>query len=223
MATKSRPDFTQEQRCWQAGHRHVAGIDEAGRGALAGPVVAAAVIPPYTASLSGIWAEVCDSKQLLAHQREALAEQIKAEATAWGVGMVDAATIDQIGIAAATREAMRQAILGLTPAADFLLLDWVKLPQVNLPQHSQSKADQTMVSVAAASILAKVHRDQHMLELHQQYPVYQFAAHKGYGTAAHRAAIRQYGPCPIHRLSFAPLAQQPTLWTLAALPRTSPE
>ncbi len=223
MANKPRPDLTQEQLCWQAGYHYVAGVDEAGRGALAGPVVAAAVIPPRATALRGIWTEVCDSKQLSAQQRLAFVEQIQAAATAWGVGMVDAATIDQIGIAAATREAMRQAILGLSPAADFLLIDWVKLPQVNIAQHSQAKADQTMASVAAASILAKVQRDQHMIELHQRYPVYHFAAHKGYGTATHRAALQQHGPCPAHRLSFAPLAQPATLWSLLERSPASPE
>lgn len=206
-----KPTFTQELGLWQAGYRSVAGIDEAGRGALAGPVVAAAVIVPCQAPLAGIWSEVSDSKVLSAAVRRQLAPQLQAAAIAWGIGAVAAAQIDQIGIGAATRLAMRQAVAALIPQPDYLLLDWVRLPQLNIAQQSFTKADRDIVSVAAASILAKVYRDAVMDELHAVYPSYGFDQHKGYGTAAHLAALQNHGPCTEHRHSFAPLAGQPAL------------
>lgn len=209
------PTFQQEKRLWQSGYPQIAGVDEVGRGALAGPVVAASVIVPphseqYTEQLN-IWAKVADSKLLSPATRTQLAQEIREQAVAWGVGVVSARIIDQIGIAAATRQAMAQAIAALTPAPDYLLLDWVKLPQVALPQESFVKADQHIVSVAAASILAKVHRDHLLTELQNVYPVYGFARHKGYGTAAHLAMLGRYGPCVEHRHTFAPVARNVTL------------
>lgn len=208
------PTFAAEERLWAQGFRCVAGIDEAGRGALAGPVVAAAVViaPGDPAPL---WAEVRDSKLLTAGQRQALAPRIQQQAVAWGVGVADAATIDAIGIAAATRLAMQQALAALSLMPDHLLIDWVRLPQTPIPQTVQPKADRTMISVAAASILAKVHRDQLMLAYDACYPLYRFGAHKGYGVAAHLTALTTHGPCPIHRRSFAPLARPPQLFDLA--------
>jgi len=203
---KIRPTLAQETRLWQAGYRHIAGIDEAGRGALAGPVVAAAVIVPPETPLEGVWAQVCDSKLLSAARRSELEIEIQTAALAWGIGSVAATVIDQIGIAAATRLAMREAVLALQPAANYLLIDWVKLAEINLPQESSIKADQKIVSVAAASILAKVHRDRLLVALHEQYPSYAFHQHKGYGTATHLATLVQDGPCPEHRHSFAPIA-----------------
>lgn len=207
------PDFAVEAQLWAQGVRCVAGVDEAGRGALAGPVVAAAVVitPGDPAS---IWAEVRDSKLLTATQRQSLAPRIQEQALAWGVGVVDAATIDALGIAAATRLAMQQALAALALTPDHLLIDWVRLPQTPLPQTVQPKADRTMVSVAAASILAKVHRDQLMQSYDECFPVYHFGAHKGYGVAAHLHALAAHGPCAIHRRSFAPLARQPQLFDL---------
>ena len=202
---KIMPTLDQETRLWQVGYRRIAGIDEAGRGALAGPVVAAAVIVPPRTPLAGVWAQVCDSKLLTPARRRALETQIQAAALAWGVGCVAATVIDQVGIAAATRLAMQDAVRALQPAADYLLIDWVRLPQLNLPQESFIKADQKMVSVAAASILAKVHRDRLLIALHKQYSSYAFHQHKGYGTATHLAALAQYGPCPEHRHTFAPV------------------
>ena len=133
-------------------------------------------------------------------------------AAGWAVGVVAAAVIDQIGIAAATRRAMAQAIASLTPAPDALLIDWVRLPLVNLPQRCLPKADARIVSVAAASILAKVTRDRLLVAAHDRFPVYGFAAHKGYGTRAHLAALAECGPCVEHRRSFAPVAAAPTLF-----------
>ncbi len=200
------PTFDEETRLWRAGYRHVAGIDEAGRGALAGPVVAAAVIAPPLSDREGIWAVVNDSKRLSPSRRVILAAEIQQNALAWGVGVIDAAEIDRIGIGPATRLAMIAAIDALTPRADYLLIDWVRLPLCPIGQASFVKADQRIVSVAAASILAKVHRDNLLTAMHDTYPRYGFAQHKGYGTAAHLAAIQSNGPCREHRHSFAPIA-----------------
>lgn len=208
------PSFDREQQLWAQGYCSIAGIDEAGRGALAGPVVAAAVIAPRAGAAMGVWAAVRDSKQLSANARTALAPEIRMAATAWGLGCIDAALIDQIGIAAATRQAMAQAVAALQPAPDYLLLDWVRLPMVNIAQESHVKADAHIASVAAASILAKVHRDDVMTALAQEHPSYGFAEHKGYGTAAHLATLERYGPCTQHRRSFAPLATQLTLFSV---------
>jgi ribonuclease HII len=206
------PTFEEEARLWAAGYTRVAGVDEAGRGALAGPVVAAAVIVPPTASLIGVWGEVRDSKLLRPQARAALVNPIQESAVAWGVGIVAARVIDEVGIAAATRLAMLEAIAALGVRPEYLLIDWVKLPQVALPQLCVAKADQKMASVAAASILAKVTRDQLLDTVGECYPLYGFGAHKGYGTAQHLAALAAHGPCPEHRHSFAPIARPATLW-----------
>ncbi|MBX3015957.1 MAG: ribonuclease HII [Caldilineaceae bacterium] len=211
----NRPTLQQEERLWQQGYRHIAGVDEAGRGAWAGPVVAAAVIVPPQSEYQGIWSQVADSKLLSPTVRTGLVHAIQATALAWGIGSASAQVIDQIGIAAATRQAMSQALAALPLPADYLLLDWVKLATVPLPQESFVKADQHIVSVAAASILAKVHRDQWLVHLQEDYPNYGFAQHKGYGTAQHLAALQQHGPCREHRHTFRPVAQ-------AALPLDRP-
>lgn len=212
MGNRLTPSFDIETRLWAQGHRCVAGVDEAGRGALAGPVVAAAVIAPPGSALEGIWALVRDSKQLSPEKRAALAPEICAQALAWGVGCAAAAEIDHVGIAAATRLAMAAAVHSLNPPADFLLIDWVRLPSINLPQQSLIKADATVASVAAASILAKVHRDRLLVELAAEHPAYAFGANKGYGTAEHLAALERWGPCAIHRRTFAPIARPRTLF-----------
>lgn len=206
------PTLQIEQSLWAQGFVHVAGIDEAGRGALAGPVVAAAVVVTPTCAAAPVWAIVRDSKLLSAAQRKTLAVEIRECAASWAVGVVDAAQIDAIGIAAATRMAMQQAVAALACVPDHLLIDWVRLPHIAIRQISQPKADRTMAVVAAASILAKVYRDQLMTDYDLQYPGYGFAAHKGYGVAAHLAAIAQLGPCTLHRHSFAPIARQTTLF-----------
>jgi ribonuclease HII len=206
------PTLQQEKRLWQMGYQCIAGIDEVGRGALAGPVVAAAVIVPVRTERQGVWSQVADSKLLAPAIRTKLAQEIRAEALAWGIGAVAALVIDQIGIAAATRQAMTQAVAALTTKPDYLLIDWVKLPQVNLPQESLTKADRHIVSVAAASILAKVYRDQLLTDLQSSYPAYGFARHKGYGTPEHLAALTRHGPCVEHRYTFAPIAKAATLF-----------
>jgi ribonuclease HII len=211
-ATKRVPTFEEEARLWSAGYKHVAGVDEAGRGALAGPVVAAAVIVPAHAPLDGVWSAVRDSKLLRPAARDALVEPIQQSALACSVGIVPAQVIDEIGIAAATRQAMLQAVGALCIPADHLLIDWVKLPQCALPQICVPKADARIVSVAAASILAKVTRDRLLVEMAANHPTYGFELHKGYGTAHHLAALITHGPCVEHRHSFAPIAQRATLW-----------
>ncbi len=176
----------------------ICGIDEAGRGPLAGPVAAAAVILPADCEILYL----NDSKKLTESRREELYQEITKKAVAWGVGLVSPARIDEINILQATYEAMRQALEKLNPAPDLLLNDAVTIPDVPFPQVPIVKGDAKSVSIAAASILAKVTRDRLMREYDRIMPEYGFAAHKGYGSAAHLAAIRQYGPSPIHRKSF---------------------
>ncbi len=202
------PDLDQETRLWLAGYGAIAGLDEAGRGALAGPVVAGAVVLPKGAELTAIWADVRDSKLLSPARREEMVDAIHQSAAGWAVGEASAQEIDAMGIAPATRLAMQRAIEGLAARPDYLLLDWVQLARVNLPQESFTKGDRRIVSIAAASILAKVHRDRLLVELERSYPGYGFASHKGYGAASHLAAIAAHGPCPEHRRSFSPLRQQ---------------
>ena len=177
---------------------HIAGADEAGRGPLAGPVVAAAVVLPV-----GDWIEgVGDSKKLSQKKREALYECIIQKALAWNVGIVDVETIEKINILEATRIAFGQAVAGLRVKPDFLYADQITNLPVDIPWQGIVKGDAKVYSIAAASILAKVTRDRIMREYDALYPAYGFAKHKGYGTLAHRQAIREYGPCPIHRMSF---------------------
>ncbi|MCA9897471.1 MAG: ribonuclease HII [Anaerolineales bacterium] len=187
---------------------HIAGIDEAGRGALAGPVVAAAVILPLNDQIATLLNGVNDSKQLTAKKRESLFELICQHALAYGIGQQPASVIDEIGILPANKLAMATAVAQLTHAPQFLLIDGrIRLPQLNIPQKAIVRGDSQSLSIAAASILAKVTRDRLMIEMDQQFPRYGFAQHKGYGTQQHRDAIAQHGPCPQHRHSFAPIRQ----------------
>lgn len=176
----------------------ICGIDEAGRGPLAGPVAAGAVILPKDCTLLYL----NDSKKLSEKRREELFVQIKEQAVAWCVGIVGPERIDEINILQATYEAMRQAVAGLGVKPDLLLNDAVEIPGVDIMQVPIIKGDAKSVSIAAASILAKVTRDHMMEEYDQLFPDYGFAKHKGYGTAAHIQAIQELGPCPIHRRSF---------------------
>jgi ribonuclease HII len=210
------PTLDYERRLWAQGVRCVAGVDEAGRGALAGPVVAAAVVLDSQSAGLALWQELRDSKLLAPQRRAELAPQVQAAALTSAVGCVSAGEIDAIGIAAATRRAMKIAIEALEPQPQHLLIDWVRLPLVNIAQFQCAKADQLIVSVAAASILAKVHRDALMVDLHRSYPLYGFAQHKGYGAAAHLAALTANGPCCEHRHSFAPLSARASLFGAAA-------
>jgi ribonuclease HII len=187
-----------EAQAVRRGYRCIAGVDEAGRGPLAGPVVAAAVILPDGLILP----EVNDSKQLTEQKREELFDIIRAEAISVGVGIGDHNLIDSINILQATLSAMRDAVSQLTPAPDFLLIDGISSIQMNIAQRTVKQGDALSLSIAAASIIAKVTRDRMMLEYDALYPGYGFASHKGYGAASHQAAIAEIGPCPIHRKSF---------------------
>ena len=174
------------------------GIDEAGRGPLAGPVVAGAVILPKDCRILYL----NDSKKLSEKRREALFDEIKEKAVAWGVGMASPARIDEINILQATYEAMREAVGNLQCAPQLLLNDAVRIPGLEIPQVPIIKGDAKSLSIAAASVLAKVTRDRLMKEYDKVMPEYGFAAHKGYGSAAHIEALKEYGPSPIHRQSF---------------------
>ena len=188
------------------GYRYIAGIDEAGRGAWAGPVVAGAVILPLDdPGIDSVLAEVCDSKKLKPEERERLFELISSLAISWGVGFVPPERIDRVGIVRATREAMALAVSQLNPPPQFLLIDYMRLPEVPIPQEAITSGDNLCLSIAAASIVAKVLRDRWMMAMDELFPGYGFSGHKGYGTPQHREALRKLGPSPIHRLSFAPL------------------
>ena len=189
---------TFEKIAYQEGYQFIAGIDEAGRGPLAGPVVAAAVIfPPGYVN-----AEINDSKQLSARKREELYEIIKSDAVAIGMGVVDADIIDRLNILRATLQAMREAVLELSTSPDFLLIDGLQCIPLLTPQKPLVKGDSRSISIAAASIIAKVSRDRIMEMYHRQFPQYNFRQNKGYGTKEHCGAIKQFGMCKIHRKSF---------------------
>ncbi|MBE3558428.1 MAG: ribonuclease HII [Ktedonobacteraceae bacterium] len=191
------------------GYCFVAGLDEAGRGCLAGPVVAAAVMLPLhdTVAITERLARVNDSKLLTCGQRERLYEVITQQAISFGVGIGPVELIDKRNILQATRQAMRDALAQLSPPPQALLLDAVELRDIALPQRAIIKGDRLCLSIAAASIIAKVTRDRLMLELHKQYPDYGFDRHKGYGTPAHLEAIQCYGITPHHRRSFSPIRE----------------
>lgn len=193
-----------EKRAWASGARLVAGVDEVGRGSLFGCVVAAAVILDPAYRVRGLR----DSKLLLPGRREVLADRIREHATAWAVAAVDAARIDQINIYQASRAAMREAVLRLAPGADYLLIDAVKI-DCEMPQDAIIHGDALSASIAAASILAKVERDAMMRQWDAVFPEYGLALHKGYSTPKHLAALRELGPTPLHRQSFAPVWQNP--------------
>lgn len=200
-----RPDLTFELPLWESGLNLLAGLDEAGRGAWAGPVYAAAVILPRDNGVLEILPGVRDSKKMTPRQREFWAERIRRAAAAWGIGAASAEEIDARGIVAATRLAMRRALEACGCQPEHLLIDALRLPGVSLPQLALIKGDARSLSIAAASVLAKTARDAWMAALGEQYPGYGFAAHKGYGTRAHREALARLGPCAEHRRSYAPL------------------
>jgi ribonuclease HII len=188
-----------ERKLWERGLTLVAGVDEAGRGPLAGPVCAAAVILPPGCDLAGVY----DSKRLTAERREVLEPLIRKSATAVGVAFVDVELIDRINILQASLKAMRMAIADLGREPEHILVDGTFTPGSPFPETALVKGDELSLSVAAASIVAKVARDRHMIEMDRIYPGYGFAQHKGYGTRQHLAALRRLGPCPIHRRTFA--------------------
>ncbi|MFC2052010.1 ribonuclease HII, partial [Chloroflexota bacterium] len=186
------------------GYRYIAGIDEVGRGALAGPVLAVAVVLPH--SVDAPWLSlVKDSKQLSPSRREFLFHRIRKIAVATGIGLVSHEVIDSQGIVRATQLAMKLAVDRLSPPAETLLIDYMNLPEVKLPQKSIIRGDSLCFSIACASIIAKVTRDRLMVELDTTYPGYGLAQHKGYCTAKHFSSLCQLGPCPVHRQSFKPV------------------
>ena len=196
------PTINFEKQALAKGYKSIIGIDEAGRGSWAGPVVAAAVyFYPKIIRPTGI----TDSKLLTAAQRDQYYVWLKNNAR-FGVGIVSSRVVDRIGIVPATKRAMAQAVKKLKLKPDYLLIDAVKLPELAIDQLPLIKGDQKSWSIAAASIIAKVTRDRLMVKFHQQYPQYHFDRHKGYGTKLHMQSLSQYGVCPIHRLSYRPVA-----------------
>jgi ribonuclease HII len=198
------PNLDEEDKLKSQGYELIAGIDEAGRGALAGPVVAGAVILPHPANLPWLGL-VRDSKELTSRKRESLFDLITKEAVAVGIGIVPSQVIDSINILKATKLAMMQAVEKLPKQPSFLIIDRVTLSQCPIPQRGITRGDKLCLSIACASIVAKVTRDRMMEEFDQIYPGYGFAQHKGYGTGEHISCLRKLGPSPIHRLYFAPV------------------
>ena len=199
-----KPTFAEEKLFEAQGYQRIAGVDEAGRGALAGPVVAAAVILPCPIEASWL-SQIKDSKQLTPPRRELLFHNIHEVAIAIGIGVAHHEVIDAQGIIRATRLAMKLAIDQLSPPPESLLIDYMPLPDVNLPQKGIKNGDSLCISIACASIIAKVARDRLMVELDHIYPGYGLARHKGYGTKEHLGCLRRLGPSPIHRQSFQPV------------------
>lgn len=200
-----------EEEIYRRGYSRVAGLDEVGRGALSGPVLAAAVILDPAHIPEGI----DDSKKLSPDRRAALFTEIVDTALGWGVGQVDPEAIDQEDILKATHRAMALAVSSLSPCADFLLIDAIRLHSVDLPQKSIIKGDTLSVSIAAASIVAKVTRDRIMMEFDRLYPQYHFRQNKGYGTRDHLESLQRFGPSPIHRRTFRPVFQMDIQFTHA--------
>lgn len=205
MVKKTDPTILFEQAWWQGSFDFVAGVDEAGRGAWAGPVTAGAVILPKEKDLERLLAGVRDSKQMSAHQRDVMLEKVKEVAVAWAVGWASNVEIDMVGILPATRLAMQRAVVSLQPYPQALLIDAVRLPVLALPQESMKFGDQLSLSIAAASICAKVYRDRWMRAVDTLYPGYGFACHKGYGTKQHQSALAGLGVCELHRFAFKPM------------------
>jgi ribonuclease HII len=201
------PDLHFEAALWAAGLSSVAGLDEAGRGAWAGPVSAAAVVLPPNPDILQALLGVRDSKQMTPSARAFWAAEIRACVPGWGVGFAESSEIDALGIVPATRLAMSRALAALPALPGHLLIDALRLPAVRLPQTDLIKGDARSLSIAAASVLAKTARDALMTCLGEEYPQYGFAAHKGYGTAVHQATLAAHGPCPAHRCCFAPIRE----------------
>lgn len=199
------PTLAFEQQFWAQGLSAIAGIDEAGRGALAGPVYAAAVVLPNDSTTAAALSGVRDSKEMTAKQRSIWAGEIRQVASHWSVGSASSAYIDSYGIMPATRLASMRALKALSLEVDHLLIDALKLFECAIPQTMLIKGDMRSLSIAAASVLAKVERDAELQSLDKHFPDYGFAQHKGYGTLAHRKAITKKGPISAHRLSFAPM------------------
>ncbi len=207
LLKKLRCTLRYEKEAWASGAHCIAGVDEVGRGCLFGPVTAAAVVLDPRRRIRGLR----DSKLLDAARREELSQEVRSKALAYAIAEVDAVEIDRINIYQASRLAMKRAVEQLTLAPDFLLVDAMRLDHP-CAQRGIIHGDALSISIAAASIIAKVHRDQRMQELDALYPQYGLASHKGYATPEHREALRRHGPTPLHRMSFAPCAQLDLTW-----------
>jgi len=201
-----RPDLTFERKLWDKGVCFVAGVDEAGRGALAGPVAAGVVVlPSGVSNLAELLRGVKDSKVMTPKARDAWALEIKDIAVAWGVGFASADEIDRIGIVPATYLAVKHALAQVTCSVEHILVDYLTLPEVEVPQTPLVKGDARSLSIASAAILAKTTRDALLIAMEGEFPGYDFASNKGYATKAHRMAINNLGPCAQHRRSFSPI------------------
>lgn len=200
------PTLRYELSLWESGYTAVAGIDEAGRGCWAGPVTAGAVILPADPGILERLSGVRDSKLMTPAERDAMFDLIPEAARALATGEADNDEIDRLGILNATRLAMKRAIAGLAVRPDHLLIDYVRIHEVTIPQIGIAHGDMVSLSIAAASVMAKVTRDRKMEILAEQYPQYGFEKHKGYGTKQHQEALARFGPSPLHRMSFKPLA-----------------
>ena len=201
ITCKGGPTHWFEEEARSQGYRRVAGLDEAGRGPLAGPVVGAAVILPRRWTLEGL----DDSKRVRPEVRDWLFDAVVDHALSWGIGVATEAEIDALNILEATKVAWRRALANLSFPPDFLLIDGTIVPGANVPQRAVVKGDRLSFSIAAASILAKVHRDRLMLEYHKKFPLYRFDIHKGYPTPEHLRLLSKFGPCSLHRRSFRPV------------------
>lgn len=206
--------FSYERQVWAMGYRLVAGLDEVGRGPLAGPVVAAAVILPGELIVPGLE----DCRRLSGKRRQEVYEEIRAKALGVGIGMVHPDGIDEANVMMATYKAMVKAVADLAERPDYLLIDSLHLPGVAQPQAPIAGGDGQSCSIAAASIVAKVTRDDYMIEMDKQYPQYGFANHKGYGTLEHREALERHGPCPIHRKTYGSVREIMSLSSGGAFP-----
>jgi ribonuclease HII len=199
------PSLAYEMPLWEAGAHYIAGLDEAGRGAWAGPVSAGCVILPAQPNVIAQLSGVRDSKLMTARQRAAWSKCIQSTVLAYSIAFASNREIDTMGIVPATHLAMKRALLALKIKPDHLLVDALTLPDIDTPQTALVKGDRRSLSIAAASVLAKTGRDALMVEMDSQYPAYQFSRHKGYGTRIHHAALQRSGTCSIHRFSFAPI------------------
>ena len=206
LKTRLKPSFKEENLLREQGYRFIAGVDEAGRGSLMGPVVAAAVILPEV--IKARWrSKVRDSKQLTHDEREYLFGYIEEVSISVGTGQTTNEVIDEVGIAKATRLAMVAAIAQLKTEPQYILIDYFNLPETALPNRGVEDGDSLCFSIACASLIAKVTRDRMVMTMDEQYPGYGFAEHKGYSTSKHLECLRLKGPCPLHRRSFTPVAE----------------
>ena len=211
--TRTAPTLEYEEALWKQGFLAVAGIDEAGRGCWEGPVTAGAVILPTDPGIAEKLKGVLDSKLMTPAERDSMFDVIQKHAAAWAVAEADNREIDRIGILNATKSAMKRALQGLGVKPDHLLIDFVRLHDVTIPQTGIKHGDMLSLSIACASVLAKVTRDRWMQTVAAElYPQYGFDRHKGYGTKQHQEALAEYGPCPLHRMTFRPLAADMTLF-----------